>query len=292
MKKALPIVHGPLAFVDLYTPRDVLERQLENLARFVRRYVPNAQSVTLHAESQLDSSREGYTLTYGLKGITAHLPENESVNLIAVAKERLKKGWSLPTEDPEGEYSWEHVIDGELFLDSLTHELLEPLVWVFANPFAHEPTVTVSLEDLERNLTAVEDVAAMQPGLAPCEGFYPALARSEFFKFVRRHVPDARRARVEYTYEILDCGDALYPDYSATSIEVEKGDGGTVRLDELLETRLEKDSNFAKELGAPDPWTKVFVDEDRTLESELLEPLVRGYAGDPYRIRGVLEFKL
>ena len=289
MEKSLPItrVYAPL---DLYTPRGETERRLEGLARFVRRYIPDARAVEIRTKLALHASERDYSFTYDLAGITAHRPDGETRDVVAVLYERLEEGLKLPSDDPNGEWSWERALLEQD--DSLMSELLEPLVWVFASPFAHEPTVTVSLEDLERNLTAVEDVAAMQPGLAPCEGFYPALARSEFFKFVRRHVPDARRARVEYTYEILDCGDALYPDYSATSIEVEKGDGGTVRLDELLETRLEKDPYFTKELGDPDPWTRVFVDEDRTLESELLEPLVRGYAGDPYRMRGVLEFEL
>ena len=291
MKKALPITYAPLAFVELYTPRDVLERQLENLARFVRRYAPNAQSVTLHAESQLDSSSEGYTLTYGLKGITAHLPENENVNLIAAVEERLEKGWSPPTEDPDGEYSWEHVIDGELFLGSLTHELLEPLVWAFANPFAYEPTVTVNLEDLERNLTAVEDVAAMRPGLAPCEGFYPALARNALFEFVRNHVPNARKIRVQYTLRTVEYDDALYLDYELTRIDVERRSGESVWLDGEIAYRAATDPSFAE--NAPhDPWTEALLERDTTGLHELLEPLVRGYAPDPNLKHGVIELEL
>ena len=213
------------------------------------------------------------------------------MNLIAAVKERLEKGWSPPTEDPDGEYSWEHAIDGELFRGSLTHELLEPLVWAFADPFAYEPTVTVNLEDLERSLTAVEDVAAMQPGLAPCEGFYPALARSALFKFVRNHVPNARKIRVQYTLGAVEYDDAFYPNYELTRIDVERSSGESVRLDGVIKKRAESDPDFVDNKPR-DPWTEALLEQDTTGLHELLEPLVRGYAPDPNLKHGTLEFEL
>jgi len=289
MKKSLPITHAPLSFVDLYTQRDIIKQQLEDLAHFVRRYAPGAQSVTIHAVLLLDSSQDGYNFTYGIKGVTAHLSEDESLNIVAAVQERLEKGWIPPTEDPTGKYSWEHVIHAGLFLDSLAHELIEPLVWAFANPFEYEPKVTINLKYLERNLTAVEGVAAMQPSLAPCEGFYPALARNELINFVRSHVPNARKVRVKYTFGVVEYDDALYPNYELTRIDVERRSGESVRLDDVIEKRAENDPDFVE--NAPsDPWTEALLEQDATGINELLAPLVRGYANDPNLKNGVIEF--
>ncbi len=291
MEKSLPITHAPLAFVDLYTPRDVIKRQLEGLAHFVRHYATGAQSVTIHAVLLLDSSRDGYNFTYGLKGVTAHLSEDESLNVVAAVQERLEKGWSPPTEDPTGKYSWEHVIHAGLFLDSLAHELIEPLVWAFANPFEYEPKVTINLKDLELNLTAVEDVAAMQPSLAPCEGFYPALARNELIKFVRNHFPNVRKVRVQYTFGVVEYDDALYPNYELTRIDVELRSGKSIRLDDVIEKRAENGPDLVVNTPS-DPWTEALLEQDATGVNELLAPLVRGYANDANLKHGVIEFEL
>ena len=289
MEKCLPItrVYAPL---DLYTPRGEIERRLEGLARFVRRYIPDARSVEIRTKLALHDSERDYSFTYELAGITAYQPDGEAHNVVAILYEHLEDGMKLPTNDPNGEWSWEFALSEED--DSLMNELLEPLVWVFANPFAHEPMVVVNLDNLELNLIAVEDVAAMQPSLAPCEGFYPALSRNDFFKFVRWHVPDARKVNLKFTYEYLDYGDALYPNYSVAGIEVVKKDGTTVRLDKLLDEKFEKDPDAAQEVDEGDSWTAMFSDEDGALESELLAPLVRGYAQDPYAKEGALEFEL
>ena len=289
MDKCLPIAHAPLSFVDLYTPRDVIKQQLEGLAHFVRRYAPDAQSVTIHAVLLLDSSQDGYNFTYGLKGITAQLSEGVDSNIVAAVQERLEQGWIPPTKDPTEKYSWEQVIHAGLLSNSLAHEMIEPLVWAFTNPFDYEPKVTINLEDLERNLTAVEDVTAMQPGLAPCEGFYPALARSELIKFVRNHFPDANKVSIKYTLGTVEYDDALYPNYELMRIDVERRSGNSVRIDDAIEQRVESNPGFFE--NAPnDPWTEALLQRDTTGIHELLAPLVRGYAKDPNLKHGVIEF--
>ncbi len=288
MEKSLPItrVYAPL---DLYTPRGETERRLEGLARFVRRHIPDAQSVEIRTKLALHASERDYSFTYDLAGITAYRPDGEARDVVKVLYERLEEGLKLPADDPNGEWSWERALLEED--DSLMNELLEPLVWVFANPFAHNPTVVVNLEDLERNLTAVEDVAAMQSGLAPCEGFYPALARNALFKFVRNHVPDARKIRVQYALRTAEYDDALYLDCELNRIDVERSSGETVWLDGAIEARAESDPNFVD--NAPrDPWTEALLEHDTTGLHELLEPLVRAYAPDPNLKHGILEFEL
>ena len=290
MESFIPIPHASLAFLDLYTPKNDIERGLKFLERFVRRYVPNARSITFHTKLVLNRSSYGYSFTYELEGVTAYLADGEIVNVAAAVQERLRKEGAPSTKDPAEGYIWELAFLKED--DSLMNELLEPLVWVLADPFAHEPKVTINLEDLERNLAAVEGVAVVKPGLVPCRGLYPVAARNDFFKFVRRHVPDARKVNLKFTYEYLDYGDALYPNYSVAGIEVVKKDGTTVRLDKLLDEKFEKDPDAAQEVDEGDSWTAMFSDEDGALESELLAPLVRGYAQDPYAKEGALEFEL
>ncbi len=286
MEKSLPIMHV-YAPLDLYTPRGEIERWLEGLARFVRRYIPDARSVEIRTKLALHDSERDYSFTYELAGITAYQPDGEAHNVVAILYEHLEDGMKLPTNDPNGEWSWEFALSEED--DSLMNELLEPLVWVFANPFAHEPMVVVNLDNLELNLIAVEDVAAMQPSLAPCEGFYPALARNELIKFVRSHVPNARKVRVKYTFGVVEYDDALYPNYELTRIDVERRSGESVRLDDVIEKRAENDPDFVE--NAPsDPWTEALLEQDATGINELLAPLVRGYANDPNLKNGVIEF--
>ncbi|ADR37726.1 hypothetical protein Ocepr_2278 (plasmid) [Oceanithermus profundus DSM 14977] len=113
--------------------------------------------------------------------------------------------------------------------------------------------------------------------------------RQEFMDFVRSYVPDAVRARIRYEYEILDYGEALYPDYSLEAIEVERRDGTTVRLDRVIDERAENEPGFVD--GLTDPWSEAIATEDDTLVHELLKPLVLA-SHDPYLKRGVLKFNL
>jgi len=119
-----------------------------------------------------------------------------------------------------------------------------------------------------------------------------AMKEAEGFKrFVRQHLPAAVRAKIRYEYEILDYGDALYPDYSLEAIEVELPGGEVVRLDRVIDERAENDPAFVEAIPEDDAWTGALATGDDTLMHELLKPLVAA-AHDPYLKQGVLEFDL
>jgi len=115
--------------------------------------------------------------------------------------------------------------------------------------------------------------------------------RQEFMDFVRSYIPDAVRARIRYEYEILDYGEALYPNYSLEAIEVERRDGAMVRLDQLIDERVEREAGFVE--GLTDEWSLAIATEDGSImyEHDLLKPLVLA-SHDPYLKQGVLEFDL